>query len=116
MDELSFLMEGRTALGARRRVRMDAVAATVSDGNRYIDELFCKRIERSRLNHHLFDARPYSLEKGRLIRESASEIIYKICLRVSPNTALTAGRGASGPHAWSAPHRPVKLRFTVGCK
>jgi hypothetical protein len=57
---------------------MDAVAAAVRRRYRYIDQLFGKRVEHSRLNHHVFDARPGSLKKNRLIGESAPEIVHKI--------------------------------------
>ena len=77
-EELSILLVGE-ALGAGCcGVRVDAVAATVRRGYRYIDQLFCERIERSGFHHHLFDARPGSLKKGRLVRESTSEVVHEI--------------------------------------
>jgi hypothetical protein len=64
---------------------MDAVAAAVCRGYRYVNQLFCKWIEHTGLNHHLFDAGPRSFKKGRLIRESTPEVIYKIRLACDAN-------------------------------
>jgi hypothetical protein len=57
---------------------MDAVAAAVGRGYRYVDQLFGKRIEYTGRNHHLFDAGPRPLEKAGLICQSTPEVVYKI--------------------------------------
>ena len=99
----------REAFRARRGgVRMDAVAAAVSRGYRYIDQLFYKRIEHSGLNHHLFDAGPRPLKKAGLICQRFPQKLFtKSDLRVarmSSKTALTAGTVANfviGPELYS---------------